>query len=319
MHFFPNRNRPRSSFELQVGSSHLLEVTIHLVTRRRDLVVRRIRNVEKDEWDWYNDNREEIHQEFLELLEASVLSRMFGDEIEDYHRKKNPSILPGKDEELVGKVGSKNRSARTTNSAKGKKRKGGAPAGKSAAANNKKLKALIGKDDNQGEEKKPEKDIYFSVGELIQLAYKKEPIKDDRSSQTIVFQSSSSDKSLEPKKGENTPASSKAATASTGIFRDRQKLSQRLLIWISKSEAAASSEGRLSSSMTEGMYRTEMIPISSLFRKPTELMAFSDDEDENNAIPTYLLCFEIERTPSERRTSQDAKSPVEGATYAAQQ
>mmetsp|Transcript_14334 Transcript_14334/g.39980 ORF Transcript_14334/g.39980 Transcript_14334/m.39980 type:complete len:287 (-) Transcript_14334:112-972(-) len=286
MHFFRNKNRPRSSFELQVGSSHLLEVTVHLVTRRRDIAVRRRRNAEKDEWDWYDDNRKEIHQEFLELLEGSVLSRMFGDEIEDYHRKKNPSILPGKDEELIGKVGSKNRTSRTTNNARGKKRKGGAAVGKNTAAKNKKLRALIGKDDNQDEEKRPDKDIYFSFGELIQLAYRKEAIKDDRSSRTVLFQSLTSGESLEPKKGEPKKGgykveSSKSEETATSTFRDRHKLSHRLLIWIGKSDAAASSEGGLSFSVTEGMYRPKMVPISSLFRKPAELMTLSDDDDED--------------------------------------
>mmetsp|Transcript_102151 Transcript_102151/g.207808 ORF Transcript_102151/g.207808 Transcript_102151/m.207808 type:complete len:134 (-) Transcript_102151:2832-3233(-) len=36
MHFFRNRNRPRSTFDIKVGRFHLLEVTVHLVTHRRD-------------------------------------------------------------------------------------------------------------------------------------------------------------------------------------------------------------------------------------------------------------------------------------------
>ena len=243
-----------------------------------------------DEWDWYNGNREEIHQEFLELLEASVLSRMFGNEIEYYHRKKNPSIMQGQVDEVLGKVGSRNR---TTSG--GVKRKGGhAAAGKSAQKNgtNKKQNIVTGNDD----EKKPDKDIYFSFGELIQLAYKKEPFKKDRSSRTILFQSSSSNKesssplepsaAREPKKNDGSKTPEKLVVGiGTGTFRDRQKLSHRLLIWISKSEAAASSastDGELSSSKTEGIYRTEMIPISSLFRKPAELMTLSDDEEEDD-------------------------------------
>jgi len=246
-----------------------------------------------DEWDWYDGNREEIHQEFLELLEASVLSRMFGNEIEDYHRKKNPSIMRGQVDEVLGKVGSRNRTT-----AGGGKRKGGhAAAGKST---NKKHKIVIGND----EEKKPDKDIYFSFGELIELAYKKEPIKKDSSSRTILFQSSSlSNKESstlepaapEPKKNDSKADNNKNKNNSkipktsvvglgTGTFRDRQKLSHRLLIWISKREAASSSstDGGLSSSKTEGIYRTEMIPISSLFRKPAELMTLSDDEEEDD-------------------------------------
>ena len=107
MHFFRNKNRPRSSFEIQVGNFHLLEVTVHLVTHRRNSDSRRRNNNSNSNsnsnkydqqqqaytlWDWYDTNREDINEEFLELLEASILSRMFGTEIEEYHRRKNPAI-----------------------------------------------------------------------------------------------------------------------------------------------------------------------------------------------------------------------------------
>ena len=44
------------------------------------------------------------------------------------------------------------------------------------------------------------------------------------------------------------------------------------------SNDAAAAASRLG----EGIYRSEMIPISSLFRKPAELMTLSDDDDDDD-------------------------------------
>ncbi|VEU39670.1 unnamed protein product [Pseudo-nitzschia multistriata] len=278
MHFFQNRNRPRSSFELKVGKSHLLEVTVHLVTRRRDVAVRRKVN-RNPEWDWYNTNKDDIHREFLELLEASVLSRMFGDEIEGYHRKKNPSVMEGNNGEMgFGKVGSKNRVIRSKGNgmASGtRKRKG-----TTVPSNSKKHKVFLETNNDGENNSKPEKDIYFSFGELIQLAYKKEPIKDDRSSRTIIFESLPSKSNRKIADGHNGNSETITRAAGGGTFLDRQKLSHRLLVWIGKSEAAASAGGGHShATAAEGMYRNEMVPISSLFRKPPEFVSLSDDDD----------------------------------------
>ena len=54
-------------------------------------------------------------------------------------------------------------------------------------------------------------------------------------------------------------------------------------MWISKRDVATSTskdEDTLVSRPGEGIYRSEMIPISKLFRKPKELIALSDDEDD---------------------------------------
>ena len=53
---FRNRNRPRILLDLKVGSSHVVEVLLHL--RRAD-------------WDWYRSNEESIEKDLLELLEGS--------------------------------------------------------------------------------------------------------------------------------------------------------------------------------------------------------------------------------------------------------
>ena len=267
MHFFRNRNRPRSSFDIQVGRSHLLEVTVHLVTRRRDASHRKRLHrsksgnaVYQDEWDWYEAHKEDIHAEFLELLEASVLSRMFGKQLEGYHRTENPSILPRVNDD-VGGVASKNKAG-----GKNRKRKG--PNAKKQTHK----KQKFGLPQEEEDDKKPEKDIYFSFGQLIQLAYKKEPIGNESSSHTILFRSKETSASVTSDSGNTTPG---------GSFRDRRKLPDRLLVWISQSDAAAASEGGSKAPRpSEGMYRPEMIPISSLFRKPKDFEDFSDNDDD---------------------------------------
>mmetsp|Transcript_5148 Transcript_5148/g.12290 ORF Transcript_5148/g.12290 Transcript_5148/m.12290 type:complete len:283 (-) Transcript_5148:233-1081(-) len=282
MHFFRNRNRPRSSFDIQVGRFHLLEITVHLVTHRRDsshrtILQRKIGGeiLDDDEWDWYDSNKEEINAEFLELLEATVLSRMFGKELVDFHRVKTPSILEQENDDIGG-IASKNKIGSK------RKRKGNAATSRKQM-NKTKHKGLAAIADDAQDEK-PEKDIYFSFGELIQLAYKKEPIRDDRSSRTILFRTNHEKKdisaSLEKSAEGNAKVSSEAVS-----FHNRTKLSHRLLVWVSKSDAAVSaSEGGLDNKAAsrpgEGIYRSEMIPISSLFRKPKELMDLSDDEDD---------------------------------------
>ncbi len=286
MHFFRNRNRPRSSFDIQVGRFHLLEITVHLVAHRRNSSHRKSlerkksreangETVDEDEWEWYDNNREDINAEFLELLEASILSRMFGKELEDFHRATNPSILEQENEDIGG-IASKNKN--------GNKRKRKGNTANSRKQNNKtKHRGLAGIAEEDEGDQKPEKDIYFAFGELIQLAYKKEPIRDDRSSRTIIFRSNHQEKKDSTGKGVKKANTNSAHQNSS--FQSRLKLSHRLLVWISKSDAAAAaSEGGLETKAAsrpgEGMYRSEMIPISSLFRKPKELMDFSDDEDD---------------------------------------
>jgi hypothetical protein len=300
MHFFRNRNRPRSSFDIQVGRFHLLEVTVHLVTHRRDASHRRSLRKNKfreacedgDEWDWYDTNREEINGEFLELLEASVLSRMFGKELEDFHWKKNPSILPQEHDEIDG-VASKNKTGGSKRKRKGNSNTAASKKQHKTKKQQKGLAAIGNKNDDDEIDQKPDKDIYFSFGELIQLAYKKQPIRDDRSSRTILFRSNHPNDENKNKsettssKTERAPESTttKTTTKEAGTFHDRKKLSHRLLVWVSKSDASASaSEGgdtSVASRPGEGMYRSEMIPISGLFRKPKELMGLSDDEEDD--------------------------------------
>ena len=178
MVLFQNKNRPRRCLDLRVGKSHWLQVVVHL--RRID-------------FQWYKENEDDITAEFLELLETSIVPRMFGKEIETYHKKKNPGVIP---EDETSKVGSKNKN-NSNNNNRGKKRGGAAAAkndnkskkkqatttskSKSAATSTKKGSSTNVDDE---ENKKAEKDVYYSFGELIQLAYQ---CQEKKSHRTILF------------------------------------------------------------------------------------------------------------------------------------
>ncbi|OEU21507.1 hypothetical protein FRACYDRAFT_235134 [Fragilariopsis cylindrus CCMP1102] len=321
MHLFRNRNRPRTSFELKVGNCHLLEVTVHLRRRNRNRN-RSVGTTEKteietnetivdnDDWDWYNTNKEEVNDELLELLERSIISRMYGIEIEEYYQKFHPTVLPPKNND-INQIGSKNKnkkrkaggSNKTTKTSKmkssnakttTKKKKNYASFGKNNSNNN------SGDDDDDGDEK-PEKDIYFAFGELIELAFKKQPIdKDDSYSQTILYKKKSNTDNDDNDNDEirhdatgpvNNQEETKTATSTTNFY-DRQKLSSRLLVWISPTSIAGSNDvvSTATATATNKLdtiyeYRQEMIPISNLFRKPAEvieneILSLSSDDDE---------------------------------------
>jgi hypothetical protein len=215
---FRNRNRPRVTLDLKVGSSHVVEVLLHL--RRAD-------------WDWYRSNEEAIEEELLELLEESVLSRMFGEEIEEYHRKNNPQIFPpdktvGAKNKLGKNQGNNNRNSKGT-------RKGG----KSTAAMRKQVEVTE-------EEKKVKKDVYFAFGEILQLAYRKQDLPTWNQAGRTIFFNNGNDEG----------------------FHDRPKLQARLLIWCSKINPQNKTDPDPDN---VGFLRDEMIPIASLFREPKDL------------------------------------------------
>jgi hypothetical protein len=317
MHLFRNRNRPRSSFELKVGNCHLLEVTVHLRRRNRNrnrsvgtttTTTTTTKNnnenietetiVDNDDWDWYNTNKDEINDELLELLERSIISRMYGIEIEEYYQKFHPTVLPPKNND-INQIGSKNKNN------KNKRKAGGKTTTSKKKSNNAKTKkknyASFGKNNNNNNndngdddgDEKPEKDIYFAFGEMIELAYKKQPIdKDDSYSQTILYKKKSNtdndnDEIIHDATGpvKNQEGTKTATTITTTKFYDRQKLSSRLLVWISpianSNDVVSTAPNKLD---TIYEYRQEMIPISNLFRKPAEvieneiLSLSSDDE-----------------------------------------
>eukprot|EP00534_Pseudo-nitzschia_fraudulenta_P001979 CAMPEP_0201118562 /NCGR_PEP_ID=MMETSP0850-20130426/2770_1 /ASSEMBLY_ACC=CAM_ASM_000622 /TAXON_ID=183588 /ORGANISM="Pseudo-nitzschia fraudulenta, Strain WWA7" /LENGTH=336 /DNA_ID=CAMNT_0047383873 /DNA_START=96 /DNA_END=1106 /DNA_ORIENTATION=+ len=335
MHFFRNRNRPRSTFDIKVGRFHLLEVTVHLVTHRRDAsrrkTLERLKRQKRkngngsangsannsnetnasvflDEWDWYNANREDIHGEFLELLEASVLSRVFGKELEAFHKKTNPSVLPPDDPyDVLGE-------------APGKRKRGRAWSKKQNKKNLLSATTIgAGGGDDEETDKKDKDGPCFAFGETIRLAYKKAAIKDDRSSRTVLFRankdgagavgtSAGAGAGADGKNTNKNTSKNKNKSSSlpeTGTFRDRKKLSHKLLVWIGRSESESQSSNNPGGAASaaagggngesgnapravasrwvgDGIYRSEMVPISGLFRRPKELVGLSEDDDDDD-------------------------------------
>lgn len=238
---FRNRNRPRSSIDIRVGNNHLVETVLQL--RRAD-------------WEWYIENESEIEHELLELLEESIIPRMFGREIEEQPHKQKGSSTE-KQQQQQQQVGSKN----TTRG--GKKKKKTAKSTKKAS-----LSKIIDE-----HEEKPEKDVYFSFGELIQLAYRRENLlsKSGYMTQHTLFYK-------EEEEEENTGDEQKGESI-TSSFDYFPKLSHRLLIWISKIDPQNKTNP---DPPGVGFYRPELIPISDLFRQPKGVVDpddFSEDED----------------------------------------
>lgn len=189
-------------------------------------------HLRRADWDWYISNEKEIEEELLDLLEESVLSRMFGEEVEEFHRKNNPQIFPSE------KIGAKNKKSSGKNGSNNKT-KGSRKGGKNAAAAKKQVEVL-------DEEKKTTKDVYFAFGDILQLAYRKQDLPSwNQGSRTLFFKDG----------GE-------------GGFHDRPKLPARLLVWCSKINPQNKTDPDPDN---VGFYREEMIPISALFREPRDL------------------------------------------------
>lgn len=226
MGIFGNRNRPRATLDILVGTSHTVEVLLQL--RRSD-------------WDWHQSNEQAIREEILELLEQSILPRMFRDEIEQFHMKRNPQIFPS--DSLVG-IKNSTTGKKQSGKARVKSRNGGKSATTTAVT---KPNA-----DASSDTINVEKDVYFAFGELVQLAYRKQPLPPyKRGGRTLFFQ----------------------GDEAQGGYHDRPKLSHRLLVWCSKLDP----ENKTNPDPENvDFFRPEMIPIASLFREPKEL---SPDEE----------------------------------------
>lgn len=214
---FRNRNRPRVCLDLKVGNSHIVEVLLHL--RRVD-------------WEWYQSNHLAIEEELLRLVEESILSRIFAEEIEAYHRKINPGIFPKET------VGSKNKTNKNNTRNRKKSRKGNVA---SATATKEAEQPSV-------DTTKP-KDVYYAFGEVLQLAYRKQELQAwNQVGRTIFFKDKLEEQDTE--------------------FHDRIKLSSRLLVWCSRVDARNKTNPDPENA---GFFRQEMLPISALFREPKNL------------------------------------------------
>jgi hypothetical protein len=225
-----------------VGKFHVLQVLIHL--RKRD-------------WTWYQANAQSISEEFQELLQERVLPRMVGKELEEFVRAKHPGVLqpPPEQEYSDGKqLGKKNEKASGSNNGRGNEAGTGGTTATAKPRAKKTRKSRKAPMQTQPSMEKPEKSVYFSFGDIIQLSYRQEPAV---SYVTLFYPTSQACHiNASTSTGENSP------------FTNYRKLSCRLLVWLSKLDHELKTnpdpEG-------VGFYRPEMIPISNLFRQPAEL------------------------------------------------
>ena len=217
---FRNRCRPRVCLDLKVGRFHVVEVLLHL--RRSD-------------WEWYQSSHQVIEEELLSLLDQSVLPRMFGEEIESYHRKHNPRIFPPEE------VGAKNKDK----TAKKNSHQNAKNSRKGAATSAEMSKKMA----NPCVEEKKAKDVYYAFGEMLQLAYRKQEVHAwNQVGSTMFFKEKLDEEDTE--------------------FYDRPKLSGRLLVWCSKVDCQNKTNPDPDNL---GFFRQDMIPISALFREPKDL------------------------------------------------
>ncbi|CAJ1891387.1 unnamed protein product [Cylindrotheca closterium] len=270
---FRNRNRPRSQIDIRVGSSHIVETLLHL--RRED-------------YPWYLANEEEINEEFLELLQESIIPRMFDVELEEYHNQLSPELMPLPEDQ----VGSKNTKSLNM-----------AIANQKGRNNRKGRKKKISKTESQQQQaelkqqrtqEKLAKEISYAFGSTIQMAYRLQPLN-SKSGQaydqrTLLFPESSSSSLPNESSSLNGDSSTKKGTKNSDAaiaqlrFPCPVKLPQRIVIWISKVDPHDQTNP---DPKGVGFYRPEFIPISSLFRKPKDDDSLddssSDDDGEEDA------------------------------------
>jgi hypothetical protein len=200
-------NSTRTFMELRVGKSHLVEVLLQV--RRADL-------------GWYRSNYDTIHDELLELMQENVLPRMCVEEIENYQRAKHRHLFPP---DIAG----------SKNASKAKRSK--------PAVRKRGKKAPPPPPEEEKPKPKSDKEVYYSFGETIQLAYRRQELKSNQGA-TIFYK---------PKE--------------KGKFLELPKLSHRILIWCSKLDLHNKTNPDQSN---VGFHRPELIPIASLFREPKE-------------------------------------------------
>lgn len=243
----------RTYLELRVGSHQSVEVVLQL--RRADV-------------PWFERNCSVLQPELFELLQTSVLPRLFASEIEENHakiteQKPPPNLGPGGIEITIGEKNSKEqkKARATASNNNSNKRKRGLSKKKQAELKRQQEEAAR-------EQRTKERDVYSAVGETIRIAYRLEAA---RAGATLLFRNNNSN-----------------GNGKTGSgFRALKKLSKRILVWCYPANAQQP--------VSEGFLRPEVLPIASLFRMPTsetttantktskevvELDADDDDDDD---------------------------------------
>lgn len=255
---FRNRNRPRSQIDVRVGSSHIVETLLHL---------------RRDDYPWYLENEEEINQEFLELLQVSVIPRMFDVELEEYHNQVSPELMPLPAEQ-VGSKNTKSLNKAIANQSDGKNRKG--RKNKISKTESQQQQAELKQQRNH---EKVTKEISYAFGSTIQLAYRLQHLYSKRQTydqHTLLFPESSSS-SLANEESAKQGAEKSNRNINQLRFQCPIKLPQRIVIWISRLDP---NDPTNPDPKGAGFCRPELIPISSLFREPKDSLDDSSNEDD---------------------------------------
>lgn len=237
----------RTYLEVRVGRHQSVEVLLHL--RRSDVA-------------WFQQNADFLRTELLDLLQSSVLPRLFADEMEQNNAaltktKLPPKLGPGG---IPMTVGEKNKTTTTTastaNSSSNNKRKRGLSKKKQAE-----LKRQ--REEEERERRKNEKDIYYATGGTIRVAYRTEAVSS--AGATLLFQEAEEqnddDKNTDGEEATSKKKKQKKAKQQDDVrFRALKKLSKRLIIWCYPANAELPA--------SEGFWRPEIIPMATLFRMP---------------------------------------------------
>lgn len=249
------------------GTRTFLEVRVGAALQSAEVVL----HVRRADISWFNNdskgNDYVVFQELLELLQASVLPRMFADEIEANNNAKTrhanqplpPELGPGG---IPVTVGEKNSAAAA------KKKNAAAPHGAAkrqrvmSKAKQAALKRLAQEAERQ--RRSNEKDVYYAASAHIQIAYRLEDISSSRSSSaTLLF-----------------------GREANGSCCQLKKLSKRILLWCYPI-SLDNDKGIVPTD--EGFARPEFIPMASIFRAHKE-----DAEEEEEVQVLKQVVFAID-------------------------
>lgn len=250
-------SRTRTNLELRVGKNAVVDIVLHV--RKADL-------------QWFNNNDNESSDsdldhtaDLFQVLQQSVLPRMFQNEIEDSHyassktssdnssnTKPPPKLGPGGIPILAGEERKNHNKEKNVNiPKKGQKRKRAPPA--------KKTKDVAGiEDDDEKTKAKLAKDVFYAFGKNLQLAYRCEDIS-KLNTASFTFRN---------EKGHD----------SSGILHELDRLPKRIVAWIFPFDPSRPSEADPSDG---GFPIPERIPIAHLFR--SGMSGNPEDDHEANS------------------------------------
>ena len=246
----------RTYLEVRVGRHQSVEILLQL--RRCDVT-------------WLQTNWDVLQTEFFDLLQWSVLPRLFATEMELNHASITrtqlpPELGPGG---IPMTIGEKNKTSNKTTT--------NAPA--AAANNNNKRKRGLSKkkqaelkrqrDEEERELCKNEKDIHYATGETLRIVYRTEPVRS--SGATLLFHDITV--SDEEKHSDDTNGGTDSKTKNREPHQIRlsalKKLSKRILVWCYPANAEQPA--------SEGFWRPDVIPVASLFRMPASEVAAANN------------------------------------------